>query len=122
MDPVVGVVLPEVAPAIAVATVEGLEDPDVEFWMAGAVSQALSAPSDSNECNGAGGVVLDIETFTKVVSLPDEVLGELLANLDAALGAFSELCSRGDVEAAAIEILDAQRSARLVEQRMEQMP
>lgn len=111
------VVLPPVDADVAAATAEELAAPILVQWLAGAFHAADTAA----ECPSTYTAPLDVDQFGAILGLSDAVVGELIVNLDASLGAAAEWCRRGDPAAASTESADAAVSARMLKQRLNEI-
>ena len=61
------------------------------------------------------------DQYEAAVTLADEVTGELLANLDASLGAAAEWCLRSDLDAAQAELSNAATTAEVFGKRLAEL-
>jgi hypothetical protein len=102
---------------VAAETVEQLADVAITYWLRGALRDA----SDSEGCATPYAAPLDQGLLDVVVGLADSVTGELMANLDASLGAAAEWCSRGDESQAGREFADAAVTAQILVQRLDEI-
>jgi hypothetical protein len=109
--------LPSVDDGTAAATLQALEEADLVGW----IERAQGAVDASGPPCDPFAIMLTSTQFDAVVALADEVTGELLANLDASLGAAAEWCRRNDVVAAQAELDDAKTTAAILAQRLEEL-
>lgn len=108
---------PEASDEVAAATIEVVSGSDLGIWIeeASTVTESSETPCDP------AAVMLTASEYEAGVTVADEVVGALVANLDAALGAAAEWCRLGDVDAAAVEFDDARATARLLRDRLEEL-
>jgi hypothetical protein len=109
--------LPPVDDGTAAATLQALEQADLVGW----IERAQGAVDATDPPCDPMAIMLTSTQFDSVVTLADEVTGELLANLDASLGAGAEWCLRKDLSAAQAEVSDAKTTAAILTQRLEEL-
>jgi len=61
------------------------------------------------------------EVFATAFELPDEVLGELLLNADAAIRSLTQACADDDDDGIELEATDLARTVELIEARLDQL-
>jgi len=111
--------LPEVTPDVGAATLEALDGSALGTWTQDLTIQGAGAPELG--CSAAPEFGMSEEVFATAFELPDEVLGELLLNADAAIRSLTQACADDDDDGIELEATDLARTVELIEARLDQL-
>lgn len=109
--------LPALDPGIGELAAAQLDDPAIAAWL----DEALTAVPDGDEPCVATVDTMPSAVVAATAGLSDEVIGELMFNLDGALGGLDLACDSGDEAAIDAEAADARAISIAIQQRLREI-
>ena len=109
--------LPALDPGIGELAAAQLDDSAIAAWL----DEALTAVPDGDEPCVATVDTMPSAVVAATAGLSDEVIGELMFNLDGALGGLDLACDSGDEAAIDAEAADARAISIAIQQRLREI-